>query len=146
MACASGDLNTVLSLLDDVATANFDASATSTDNGDDDDDNHANNTPSGLLLSPRHLLASTQNNDTGLSPLMVATRAGNMEICHALLDAGAPWNALDRDGRCAGDHAVECERWDVVNLLVDVGTKAELILGASICLARRSLKGDDNAF
>jgi protein arginine N-methyltransferase 2 len=115
-ACASGDIESVIDLLNNAAA-------------------NENTTSSGLL-SPRHLLASTQSNDTGLSPLMVASRFGHSNICQVLLDAGAPWNALDRTGKCAGDHAVECEKWDIVNLLVDVGTKAELILGASIRLAR----------
>ncbi|KAL3817400.1 hypothetical protein ACHAXA_011029 [Cyclostephanos tholiformis] len=89
-----------------------------------------------LLGTRRHLLASAQDATTGLSPLMVASRAGHIEICRALLNAGAPWNALDRMGMCAGDHAVAGEWWDVVDLLVDVGTRSELILGASIRLSR----------
>ena len=122
-ACASGDYDTVIRLLNDADAADENTNTTST-------------ATSCGLLAPRHLLASTQIHDTGLSPLMVASRFGHGTICRALLDAGAPWNALDRAGKCAGDHAVECENWDIVDLLVDVGTKAELILGASIRLAR----------
>ncbi|KAL3778582.1 hypothetical protein ACHAW5_007037 [Stephanodiscus triporus] len=94
-----------------------------------------------LLGTRRHLLASAQDESTGLSPLMVASRAGHVDVCRALLDAGAPWNALDRTGKCAGDHAVEGERWDVVDLLVEVGTRSELILGASIRL-ERAIEGE----
>jgi len=66
-----------------------------------------------------------------------------MDICQALVDAGAPWNAIDRYGKCAGDYATVAQKWEVVNLLVDVGTKAELILGASIRLAQQ-LEGPNN--
>ena len=38
---------------------------------------------------------------------------------------------------CAGNYATENEHWEVVNFLVDAGTKAELILGASIRLERQ---------
>ena len=53
-ACASGDYDTVIHLLNDADAAN------------------EHTTTSTTLLAPRHLLASTQINDTGLSPLMVA--------------------------------------------------------------------------
>ena len=130
-ACSAGDTAAVLSVL--LGDAPADGASASPD--DDDDD-------AGLLGTRRHLLASSQDEVTGLSPLMVASRAGHADVCRILLDASAPWNALDRTGRCAGDHAVEMERWDVVNLLVDVGTKAELILGASIRLARGMIGGE----
>ena len=82
-----------------------------------------------------NLAASLQDEKTGLSPLMVAAKNGHLEICKFLLEEGAPWNAIDRDGKCAGNYATEGEHWDTVNLLVDAGTKAELILGASIRLS-----------
>jgi len=90
--------------------------------------------------------ASIQEEETGLSPLMAAARNGQLEICRILLDEGAPWNAVDRQGKCAGNYATENEHWDVVNLLVDAGTQAELILGASIRLAMKSdtNQGDDD--
>jgi protein arginine N-methyltransferase 2 len=163
-ACSSGDLAAVLSILDgaeftggddDAADHNGDGDDDSVDNvngGIDDDDSYrvrlerpppppppptVEATATCVLLGTRrHLFASDQDATTGLSPLMVASRAGHVEICRALLDAGAPWNALDRSGKCAGDHAVDGERWDVVNLLVDAGTRSELILGASIRLSR----------
>jgi protein arginine N-methyltransferase 2 len=139
-ACSSGDTAAVLSVLlgdapadgASVSSSSDGASVSSSSDGDG----------GGLLGTRRHLLASSQDEVTGLSPLMVASRAGHADVCRILLDAGAPWNALDRTGRCAGDHAVEMERWGVVNLLVDVGTKAELILGASIRLARGMIWGE----
>ena len=74
----------------------------------------------------KHLLAAQQDPSTGLSPLMLAAQNGHMDICRVLLEAGAPWNALDRYGKCAGNGAQENEHWEVVNLLVEEGTKAEV--------------------
>ena len=88
----------------------------------------------------KRLLAAQQDQTTGLSPLMLAATHGYIDICQALLQAGAPWNAVDRCGKCAGNYATDNEHWEVVNLLVDYGTRAELILGASIRLAK-NLKG-----
>ncbi len=78
------------------------------------------------------LAASLQDEKTGISPLMAAAEGGHLDLCRLLLEEGAPWNAIDRKGKCAGNYATEKQSWDVVNLLVDSGTKAELILGAAI--------------
>ena len=61
---------------------------------------------------------------------MAAAATGNGALCQYLLEAGAPWNAVDRQGQCAGNFATEGQHWGVVNLLVEWGTRAELILGA----------------
>ena len=74
----------------------------------------------------KHLLAAQQDPATGLSPLMLAAQNGHIDVCRVLLEAGAPWNALDRFGKCAGNWAQENEHWEVVNLLVEEGTKAEV--------------------
>ena len=74
----------------------------------------------------KHLLAAQQDPATGLSPLMLAAQNGHVDICNILLEAGAPWNAVDRYGKCAGNWAQENEHWEVVNLLVEEGTKAEV--------------------
>jgi protein arginine N-methyltransferase 2 len=81
------------------------------------------------LLSKNGLYASMQDQETGQSPLMAAASAGNHALCQYLLDNGAPWNALDRHGQCAGNYATVAEHWSVVNLLVEWGVRAELILG-----------------
>ena len=71
-----------------------------------------------------------QDQETGLSPLMAAAKAGHISLVKTLLeDGGAPWNALDRQNKCAGDHATDHEHWEVVNLLVEWATRSELILG-----------------
>ena len=89
----------------------------------------------------KHLLAAQQDPESGLSPLMLAAQNGHLDICRILLDAGAPWNALDRYGKCAGNWAQENEHWEVVNLLVEEGTKAEVCfafwLMHSTCYAYR---------
>ena len=106
-ACATGNTTQVLSLLQLAAA---DESSSSLEG----------------IGNQKHLLAAQQDPTTGLSPLMVAAQHGHVDICRVLLEAGAPWNALDRYSRCAGNLAQENEHWEVVNLLVDEGTKAEV--------------------
>lgn len=82
------------------------------------------------FASMDRLYCCQQDQETGLSPLMAAAKAGNIGLVKTLLeDGGAPWNALDRQNKCAGDHATDNEHWEVVNLLVEWATRAELILG-----------------
>ena len=83
------------------------------------------------LLSENTLYACQQDDSTGQSPLMVASAVGNLPLVQMLLEAGAPWNAVDRRGQCAGNYATDSQHWDTVNLLVEWGTRAELILGAA---------------
>eukprot|EP00898_Chlorokybus_atmophyticus_P004517 jgi/Chlat1/5066/Chrsp33S08958 len=93
--------------------------------------------------------ASFQDDTDGRSPLMAAAKANHTEVLQRLLAAGAPWNAIDRDGRCAGDYALENESKEAVDLLINAGeaqlafvelllplTTAELVLGA----AQRSMR------
>ena len=82
------------------------------------------------FASMDRLYCCQQDQETGLSPLMAAAKAGHLGLVKTLLeDGGAPWNALDRQNKCAGDHATDNEHWVVVNLLVEWATRAELILG-----------------
>lgn len=81
------------------------------------------------LVQQDSLYVAQQDFETGLSPLMAAAKVGNVELCQQLLEGGAPWNAIDRQGQCAGNYATDAEHWEVVNLLVDWGTRSELILG-----------------
>ncbi|CAD7697309.1 unnamed protein product [Ostreobium quekettii] len=62
---------------------------------------------------------------------MVAAKAGHSSVVGRLLEAGAPWNALDKNGLCAGEHAEAAGHQDVVNQLVVAGCRAELILAAA---------------
>mmetsp|Transcript_14524 Transcript_14524/g.29712 ORF Transcript_14524/g.29712 Transcript_14524/m.29712 type:complete len:392 (-) Transcript_14524:182-1357(-) len=118
-ACESGRLPEVIALLD-VGAGSYSGDSESSDNHEH-----------------KRLLAALQNPNDGLSPLMVAAKHGHIDICRALLDAGAPWNAIDQYGQCAGNYATNNQHWEVVNLLVEYGTKAELILGASIRLEKK---------
>jgi len=111
-ACSKGDLSAVQSILDRCKEQHNNAIA-----------------------------ASLQDDKTGLSPLMIAAKCGHLELCQLLLEEGAPWNAIDRNGKCAGNYATDLEHWEVVNLLVDAGTKAELLLGASIRLSMEKNNG-----
>jgi protein arginine N-methyltransferase 2 len=88
--------------------------------------------------------ASLQDDKTGFSPLMMAAKNGHLQICHLLLENGAPWNAIDRNGKCAGNFATDNKNWDIVNLLVDFGTQAELVLSASIRLEMEQGKGEES--
>lgn len=81
------------------------------------------------LVSESPTFAAQQELETGQSPLMVAASYGNGNLCQYLLEAGAPWNAIDRQGQCAGNYATANQHWGVVNLLVDWGVRAELVLG-----------------
>lgn len=126
-SCKSGNISSVKSILQQ-AKDNFNCNNQDGDDDTQDVDDFSN-----------YFIGSLQDEKTGLSPLMVASKYGFIEICKLLLEEGAPWNALDRQGKCAGDYAVENEHWDIVNLLVDAGTKAELILGASVRLAMKNL-------
>ena len=82
------------------------------------------------LVAENPLYASQQDQTTGRSPLMAAAASGYGPLCTYLLQQGAPWNAIDRQGQCAGNYATNGQHWDVVNLLVDFATQAELILSA----------------
>ena len=70
-------------------------------------------------------------NAEGVSGLMLAAENGHFEIVHKLLDLGAPWNAQDKEGYCAGEYASASKRSEVVELLLEWGVQAELLLGAA---------------
>ncbi len=52
---------------------------------------------------------------------MLAARGGHTEAAAQLLEAGTPWNALDREGHCAGDLAMQGGHQATVDLLLDAG-------------------------
>ena len=74
--------------------------------------------------------AHAQETVNGASALMLAAGAGHGEVVEALLEAGAPWNAIDRAGRCAGNYALDAGHQIIVDALVDAGVRAELMLAA----------------
>ena len=50
--------------------------------------------------------------------------ASSAECVQALLEANAPWNAVDRKGRCAGDFAAERGHADAASKLLEAGARA----------------------
>ena len=112
-ACESGNLAIVLSLLE---------------TADADDNVKQSSSMNSNYIPAKQLLAATQDQTTGKSPLMISSQYGHLDICQTLIDVGAPWNAVDRYGKCAGDYATDNQKWDVVNYLVEVGTKAEVCI------------------
>ena len=71
-----------------------------------------------------------QRDSDGQSVLMAAAASGEMAAVTLLLERGAPWNAVDRKAKCAGEYAIEAGHQHVVDALVDAGVRAELILSA----------------
>lgn len=91
------------------------------------------------LLKAGACEASYQEEEEGRSALMVAAGAGHAPVVSLLLNAGAPWNALDRYGRCAGNYALDAGHQAIVDQLVEHATRCELLLGAS---ERRTREGN----
>jgi type IV protein arginine methyltransferase len=86
-----------------------------------------------LAIVAKHgrLYGCHQDLSTGTAPLMVAAHHGQIDLIQYLLtECHAPWNAIDRNGRCAGNYATDAQHWMVVELLVDWAVRAELVLGA----------------
>ncbi|KAG2483914.1 hypothetical protein HYH03_017235 [Edaphochlamys debaryana] len=80
--------------------------------------------------------------EEGVTSLMKAAEGGHCEVISALLQAGAPWNAQDKNGYTAGEYAMGCSQQEAVDLLLDFGTQAELVLGA---LHRRMTCGSSSS-
>ena len=74
--------------------------------------------------------SASQEEATGRSLLMAAAGAGALECVTLLLERGAPWNALDRSGRCAGEYAYDSGCQSCVDALVNAGVRAQLVFGA----------------
>ncbi|KAL5107922.1 Protein arginine N-methyltransferase 2 [Taenia crassiceps] len=69
-----------------------------------------------------------QDPQTGMSVLMAAAGAGHAEVVRYLLDEGAPWNAVDRRYRCAGDYAAMNRQQAIVDMIMDHAVMSEMIL------------------
>jgi ankyrin repeat protein len=67
----------------------------------------------------------------GTTALMKAAENGHQTIVAELLDAGAPWNQQDNDGYCAGEYATASKNRDIVELIMEWGVQAELMLMAA---------------
>ena len=55
---------------------------------------------------------------------MAAAHAGHTEVLRLLLEAGAPWNAIDKRGKCAGEYAMESGQQEAADLLLGAGTQS----------------------
>lgn len=81
----------------------------------------------------------------GMSPLMHAASHGHTDSARLLLDAGAPWNAVNPSGLCAGDLAMEGSHQETVDLLLGFAVQAELILG-TITRSKRNDSNTDSSY
>lgn len=81
------------------------------------------------LLEGGGVAAAHQDDASGESALMRAAGGGRVDVVRQLLEGGAPWNALDRRGRCAGDHAMAAQSQPCVDALVEAGVRAQLLFG-----------------
>ena len=81
------------------------------------------------LIDQNADLATLQNQVTGESALIVASKVGDIDIVKILLSNGAVWNALDRTGKCAGNYASDGGHQDICDLLVNHAVQCELLLG-----------------
>ncbi|XVF36386.1 hypothetical protein REPUB_Repub19eG0054200 [Reevesia pubescens] len=79
----------------------------------------------------------------GLTPLMHAAKLGHTDVVKALLEAGAPWNALSPSNQSAGGCAMDSGRQEAFEVLLSVGKwiQSELILGT---IARKNEKKGDS--
>ncbi len=59
---------------------------------------------------------------------MAAAGAGHTEVVRYLLTEGAPWNAVDREYRCAGDYAAMNCHQAIVDLIMDHAVMSEMLL------------------
>ncbi|KAJ3288844.1 hypothetical protein HK104_007924 [Borealophlyctis nickersoniae] len=65
---------------------------------------------------------------TGTTPLHIAATSGNLAAVKAILSAGHPWNAVDDNGKSAGECAKEAG-WDkLYDFMVEEGVRVEFIL------------------
>jgi len=73
----------------------------------------------------------TWANEEGTTALMAAAENGHLQVVAALLQAGAPWNQQDTAGYCAGEYATASKQQDIVELIMEWGVQAELMLMAA---------------
>ncbi|KAL7059755.1 hypothetical protein AAHC03_013922 [Spirometra sp. Aus1] len=81
-----------------------------------------------------------QDLKTGMSVLMAAAGAGHVEVVRYLLQVGAPWNAVDRMYRCAGDYAAKNGHQAVVDLIMDHAVMSEMLLSIAMSNAESATK------
>jgi type IV protein arginine methyltransferase len=70
------------------------------------------------------------NPEDGVTPLMIAAEGGHIPLMTLLLEAGAPWNAQDKDGHTAGEYATGSGNREAMPVLLDWAVTAELLLSS----------------
>ena len=66
----------------------------------------------------------------GITVLMAASETGSVPLIKLLLDAGAPWNAQDKEGYTAGEYATSSGNKEAMPVLLDWAVTSELILSS----------------
>lgn len=64
---------------------------------------------------------NTRQDGKGQNALMVAAKGGHDSAVEILLEAGTPWNAIDKEGYCAGDLASLAGHESTVDILLEAG-------------------------
>lgn len=85
---------------------------------------------SGDVEKVRDLIAVsdvTYFDSDGLTPLMHAAKQGHVDVLKALLEAGAPWNALTPSNLSAGDFAMDGGHQEAFETLLNAGTVPDLL-------------------
>ncbi len=66
-------------------------------------------------------IATHRQDDKGQNTLMVAAKGGHDVVVEILLEAGTPWNAIDKEGYCAGDLAILAGHQSTADILLEAG-------------------------
>lgn len=89
-------------------------------------------------------LAAACDEETGVTALMISASMGHAEAVELLLERGGVWNAQDRKGRTAGEHAIDAEYYAVAETILDHAVCCELILGAAARRTREAERNEEN--
>lgn len=89
----------------------------------------ANNLDDFTSLLAKNAKSNYQEEENGRTLLMEAVIVGNKEMVLKLLEQGAPWNALDKYRKNAGDYAIENSNQVLIDILLNSAVRAEMILG-----------------
>ena len=90
-----------------------------------------NNTEQIKALIKKGADVTHQEEEKGASALMLVAEQGNCEAISLLLTAGAVWNALDRQHKCAGDYATDAGHQKAIDAILQHAVICEMILGAA---------------
>ena len=77
-----------------------------------------------------------QQDAEGRNSLMQAAAHGHDSVVGLLLEAGVPWNAIDKEGNCAGDLSVATAHESTAEMLLEAG--------ATRCAAALSLRSHES--